>query len=163
MIPRHHAVVHGVLELIWLNPSKMAHGGDCDTLHSQGSHDKMPTQLGRTRGKFTTHLVWLLARAAALQSVAFSSDKRNPPNLNIGSEETSYLLLLSPIPQKPQDSKQSRGQDGKCWYPCTKTCQIRCSDCLFTPTKLDMKILFNITTVTGRMLRTCIRATWVHR
>ena len=151
MIPRHHAVVpDGVLELIWLNPSTMAHGGDCDTLHSQGSHDKMPTQLGRTRGKFTTHLVWLFW-------------KRNPPNLNIGSEETSYLLLLSPIPQKPQDSKQSRGQDGKCWYPCTKTCQIRCSDCFFTPTKLDMKILFNITTVTGRMLRTCIRATWVHR
>ena len=52
MIPRHYMVVpEGVLELICINSSTMAHGGDCDTLHSQGNHDKMPIQLGRTRGE----------------------------------------------------------------------------------------------------------------
>ena len=52
MILRHYMVVpEGVLEIICINSSTMAHGGDCDTLHSQGNHDKMPIQLGRTRGE----------------------------------------------------------------------------------------------------------------
>ena len=70
--------------------------------HSQGIHDKMPIQLGRTKGEvYHTFCVLIL--------------KRNP--LHIGPEETSYLLRLSPFTQKPQDSKQSRGQDEKCCYP----------------------------------------------
>ena len=52
MILRHYMVVpEGVLEIICINSSTMAHGGNCDTLQSQGNHDKMPIQLGRTRGE----------------------------------------------------------------------------------------------------------------
>ena len=103
MIPRHYMVVpEGVLELICINPSTMAHGGDCDTLHSQGNHDKMPIQLGRTRGEVYHTFCALILKSPL-----------------------TYTLV-----QKPQDSKQSRGQDEECYYPCTKICQVRCRDYL---------------------------------
>ena len=115
MIPRHYMVVpEGVLELICINSSTVAHGGDCDTLHSQGNHDKMPIQLGRTRGE-VYHTFCVLIMKSPL-TYALVQRRR---------------VISSCSPQFPRNLKtlNSLGARMKSaiYY---KTCQVRCRDYL---------------------------------
>ena len=110
MILRHYMVVpEGVLELICDNSSTMAYGGDCDTLHSQGNHDKMPIQLGRTRGEvYHTFCVLILKSPLTYALVQRRRVISSCSPQFLGNLKTLKLSLHQNLPGQVQRLLRSR-------------------------------------------------------